>query len=271
MMAGGRIGKELRGTTQMKRLFTLVLAVVAAWAGTAVPSRAGAFGLCYARSCGCGNGCNFCVRPFNAFSPVTYGMAEVPCCTPDKLPWLAGKFNPFIDNGLGAFGSEGNAVPFWGFSCSADGCGGLGQRYLLGGCCGGLLGGKCCASAGGMPSLPPPGPPLGHLPPPGPPVVVSNGGPTWLMPVPGCKLVPINPPGGVGCWSQYPPVPMGPTPAPGMQPVGYPPLPYQPGFQPVAYQPMLPGAGYQAPGWWAPAPGYGQPQVDPAYWNMLGR
>jgi hypothetical protein len=92
----------------MKRLLSLALVVAGAWAGTATPSHAGAFGLFY---CNC-NCCSVCIRPFNAFTPVScggivdggYGLGV----NGFKLPGLDGNVAPpcSYDNGLSAFGTN---------------------------------------------------------------------------------------------------------------------------------------------------------------------
>src|SRR5262245_22685128 len=95
----------------MKRILSLALLVGAAWAGTATSSfAAGAFGLFPSPCCG---GCSFCLRPYNAFSPLTCGVADTGC--PYKCPGFGGGcckgggcnsyVPPSYDNGCSAFGS----------------------------------------------------------------------------------------------------------------------------------------------------------------------
>jgi len=62
-----------------KRLLIVTAALAALWAAPA-DCKASAFGLTYSRQC---SSCGFCVRPYNAFSSVTCGVANVnygPAC-----------------------------------------------------------------------------------------------------------------------------------------------------------------------------------------------
>jgi hypothetical protein len=67
----------------MKNLLTSALLAIAASAFVAAPSFAGCcFGLCY-KHCGCcGCGAKFCVRQYNAFSPVCCGTVFCDGCCP---------------------------------------------------------------------------------------------------------------------------------------------------------------------------------------------
>src|SRR5439155_7284212 len=131
-MARGCPGSNHRGISHMKRSLLLALGVVVAWAGTATPSFASAFGLFYKRSC-CG-GCSFCVRPYNAFSPLTCGVADVGCCghgsgIPSNPKWWTAfghKGDPCFDNGCSAFGTCGGQIGFSGVPVDRKGCGNFG-------------------------------------------------------------------------------------------------------------------------------------------------
>jgi len=57
------------------RLSIAAAALAALWSAPA-DCRASSFGLTYSRQC---TSCGFCVRPYNAFSSVTCGVANVDC------------------------------------------------------------------------------------------------------------------------------------------------------------------------------------------------
>jgi hypothetical protein len=225
----------------MNRFLPLALGVVAVWAGTAAPSFAGAFGLFYRRHC-CSH-CNFCVRPYNAFSPLTCGVADIGCCG----PWAGGGHGhgfghqgyPAFDNGCSAFGTCGARIGFSGVPVDRSGCGKFGF-------------GHAC---------------LGHTPPPGPPVTPpSNNCGIWFAPKPPVAQCGWYPPYGApaGMPSLYPnpvapqptPTPMPVSSTPTAQPVSYPGYPQ--GFQPVNWN-MGDNAQPHYPLWNAQD-----------YWNLMG-
>jgi hypothetical protein len=250
----------------MKRLIPLA-ALASLWAGAASTAQAGSFGLTYSRQC---SSCSFCVRPYNAFSSVTCGVASLGSCGPHGHKGF-GQYGPY---------GHGHKVGFCPFSKYQVGPGGEG--FVDDGCDGAFVSGGevpffgvpsirggynpgChMAWAWGNGSVPVPG----HTPPPGPPPSPSTYHPqlVWLppQPFPGMyNTVPPAPPmGGAGtpcamAPAQYgQPNPAGFTPASYQQ--AYP--NYQPGYQPAtwwhpAYQGMQP---YQG---WYYHPGYGYPQA----------
>ncbi len=263
----------------MKRLLTLAV-VVATWTGAAGPSFAGTFGLCYSRKCG---SCSFCVRPYNAFSPVASGNVDMSFFGPGVCPSCRGggyggyplppacwggygcPVGPVYDGPVGAIDFGYSGVPA---DCPSRG------KLGLRGC--GKFGGRLCASAAGLtpdrpvaPIIPPSTPPG---PPPAPPVAPArNYCGIWFAPVqpmtqPGCSPMPWPAPKA----TLVQVAPGGPMGGPVMQPVGYQPLPYAaPGFQPVSYQGFYPGAGYQPAAWW-PAQQSAPVWSPPAYWNAMG-
>ena len=91
----------------MKKLLLSALLGLAVLAGTPALSQAGTFGLftncswfgCW--GCGCGNSCStFCVRPYNAFTPVCSGNITCMGCMP---------FAPMPNySGLGYYGPPAN-------------------------------------------------------------------------------------------------------------------------------------------------------------------
>lgn len=110
----------------MKRLLVLALLTLTSVVGLAASARAGgsAFGLFYSgRHC---RSCSFCIRPYNAFSPVTCGEAE--CCA------TQGKYSQHLPGIKNLFGGCG-----WG-GCGGAGCGGCNS----GGCDDGCFDGGGC-------------------------------------------------------------------------------------------------------------------------------
>ena len=79
----------------MKHLLTLAVGATAALALAATPSLAGTFGLFYCR--GHCDKCAFCIRPYNAFTPVVCGTADgltaqgygPPGCPPTSVKYSA--------------------------------------------------------------------------------------------------------------------------------------------------------------------------------------
>ncbi len=206
----------------MNRFVSVALVTVAAWAVAAGSSRADAFGLFYSK--GCCNSCSFCVRPYNAFSPVACGVADVGCCGgggggcgqagyPWMLPGLGYKPDLYSDNGCSAFGTCGARIAYSGVPAGNKGW----ERF------GFPCGGGACAGG----PLMAPQPPLGHMPPPGPVARPVNTCGTWFP-------APYQP----GFCAYYPaPVPYAlpaalPAPTPAMQPVSYQ-QPYPYGFGPM--------------------------------------
>jgi hypothetical protein len=125
MLAGASRG-TLTDPTTMKNLLTSALLAVAASAFVAAPSFAGCcFGLCY-KHCGCcGCGAQFCVRQYNAFSPVCCGTVFCDGC----CPFGSG-------GGYGGYGpGYGGCGPCAGGMCPGGMCpGGLNYSGVLGSC-----------------------------------------------------------------------------------------------------------------------------------------
>jgi hypothetical protein len=157
-----------RGTftepTIMKKLLpSAILALVVSGLAT-VPSFAGCcFGLCY-HHCGCcGCGAMFCVRQYNAFSPVCCGTVYCDGCCPFGPPG-------------GGCGPAGCGLPFSGMpACGPGGCPG---PCADGVCQGAPVGGGApCGDGACLGSLPPsdlaPGAPASGAP-VGAPTTVTN-------------------------------------------------------------------------------------------------
>ena len=143
MLAGASRGK-LTDSPTMKKLLPSVVLALAVFAFAAPQSFAGCFGLCY-NHCGCcGCGAKFCVRQYNAFSPVCSGTVFCDGCC------------PFGSGGGGGPGYGGGCGPCEGGMCPSGGCGvpfsGM-PACSAGGCDSGCLG-----------SLPASEPPAGALP-----------------------------------------------------------------------------------------------------------
>jgi hypothetical protein len=126
----------------MKRLLFLAVLAVAAWAGTAATSYAGSFGLFYRHNC---NACSFCVRPYNAFSGVTCGVATSnggDCWPGGYGPvgnWLFGSGHNHKGGGIGHDGGCGSTGHGLGYNCWPWGYGPV-RNWLFGcghkgGCC----------------------------------------------------------------------------------------------------------------------------------------
>jgi hypothetical protein len=273
-----------------KRLLITAAALAALWAAPA-DCRASAFGLTYSRQC---SACGFCVRPYNAFSSVTCGVANVNygggCC-----PGFAG-LNPRCC-GYGGYGGYGPNCGLLGWRKGCwDGCGGQGfcGRKVFGKRMRGrLFGMKNCPvfpeeyyDSGAFGSE---GDQVAFF---GQPAITGGYNPgchmawAWNTPpvnVPGHTPpgVFVQPPNNSCCITWLPP-----RPSPGMYgiaPYGYPPMPYygppeamkqpmaapaQSGTVPASYQQPQGGQGYYpAAGWWYPGYGYGmQPQ-----WGYYGQ
>jgi hypothetical protein len=92
----------------MKKMLPAALLALVACGLSATSSFAGAFGLIPHGCCwGCCCGCNVCVRPYNAFSPVVSGCL----CADGCVPFSAG--------GPGYGGPDGPGCGPWG--CGGDG------------------------------------------------------------------------------------------------------------------------------------------------------
>ena len=150
----------------MKKLLFSAFLGLATVALTPARSQAKTFGLFYGGHCCCSQ-CNFCVRPYNAFTPVCCGnITCMGCCMP---------FAP--QPGYGGLGYSGG--DFAGPGCPAPGCDGdtiVGQVQTL-------------------PALPPPpapGGPQTAQPTPAP----APSQPAIITPVPGTSMAP-NPSGAV--------------------------------------------------------------------------
>jgi hypothetical protein len=105
----------------MKKLLTAALLALVVSGLSAPSSQAGSFGLFYHHHCGCCGGCTFCVRPYNAFSPVCSGcitcdgcMPFSSGCGPGGCPTLNYSGLPACGDGGGCFGqlppAEGQLV-----------------------------------------------------------------------------------------------------------------------------------------------------------------
>ncbi len=106
----------------MKKLLTSTLLAVAALTIQAAPSFAGCcFGLCY-KHCGCcGCGAKFCVRQYNAFSPVCCGTVFCDGC----CPFGSGGYGGGYGGGACAGGMCGGGLNYMGTpSCIGPGCDG---------------------------------------------------------------------------------------------------------------------------------------------------
>jgi hypothetical protein len=245
----------------MKRLLTLALAALAVTAGAASTTHASAFGLFYS-STYCRE-CSVCIRPFNAFSPVSCGVVDQPpqyklpglgccggwfknCCFDGDCGGcggcgtrgcgrncgLGGKCcaGSYDDGGAGAFGFS-NPMRYSGIA-GGRGCGG----YGCGGYGGGLAWGDGCT---------------GHAPPPGPPVMPpANVCGLWFAPKPMPGVY-----GVAGGYPMYYPAPATaavPAPAAPAAPAAVKPVSYQQAY-PMNAQPAGWYMGY--PVWFVP--GYG--------------
>jgi hypothetical protein len=146
MLAGASRGNLTDPT--MKKLLPSAVLAMAVCAFAAPQSFAGCFGLFY-NHCGCcGCGAKFCVRQYNAFSPVCCGTVFCDGCC------------PFGSGGGGPGpGYGGGCGPCAGGMCPAPGCGlnFSGVPACGGGGCGD---GSCLGSL--PPSEPPPGAPVGN-------------------------------------------------------------------------------------------------------------
>src|SRR3954451_12223106 len=105
----------------MKKLLLAGVLAVATCGLVAAPSFAGAFGLFTCGGC-CSCGCNFCVRQYNAFSPVCCGSITCDGCLP-----------------IAGCGAGGQGLNYSGIPCGhfPDG-GGIGG---VGACDGAVVGG----------------------------------------------------------------------------------------------------------------------------------
>ncbi len=124
----------------MKKLLpSVVLALVVSGAMTA-PSFAGCcFGLLGANKCGCcGCGAKFCVRQYNAFSPVCSGTVFCDGCCPFGA----------CGGGYGGYGGFGGGM------CGPGGCGVIPFSGLAGGGCGPMGCGAGGYDGGYLGSLP---------------------------------------------------------------------------------------------------------------------
>jgi hypothetical protein len=96
----------------MKKLLTAAVLAVGLIGLSARPAPAGAFGLFYCHSCCCCGGCNVCLRPYNAFTPVVCGNLCCDGCVP---------FCPTGAYAGAACGPVG-AGPLMGPGCDGGGC-----------------------------------------------------------------------------------------------------------------------------------------------------
>lgn len=80
----------------MKKLLLSIALGLAALSVTPSASQAGTFGLFTCSSCcGCSSSCNFCVRPYNAFTPVCCGNITCMGCMPFcPMPGYSGMMVP---------------------------------------------------------------------------------------------------------------------------------------------------------------------------------
>ena len=102
----------------MRSLFRSTLLALAATLAAAAPALAGwrTFGLFTCHRCCC-KSCTFCVRPYNAFSPVACGSLALSGCMPFGQP------------GCGPCGGGPGMIPYGGMPCGPLG-------YM--GCCGAM-------------------------------------------------------------------------------------------------------------------------------------
>jgi hypothetical protein len=109
-------------TTMKKLLSSAVLALVVSGVVTAQSFAGCCFGLCY-RHCGCcGCGASFCVRQYNAFSPVCCGTVFCDGCCPFGNGCGYGGYG-MGPCGPGMCGPGGCGVPFSGVpACGPGGC-----------------------------------------------------------------------------------------------------------------------------------------------------
>lgn len=131
----------------MKKLFTAALLALASSSFLATPSFAGCcFGLFY-KHCGCcGCGANFCVRQYNAFSPVCSGTVFCDGC----CPFGSGGYGPGFAGGCGpcAGGMCPGVMNYSGvLGCPSGGC-------ADGACLGSLPASEPTVSDTGMPAAP---------------------------------------------------------------------------------------------------------------------
>jgi len=121
----------------MKRLLIVAAALAALWAAPA-RSDASSFGLTYSRQC---SSCSFCVRPYNAFSSVTCGVASMGGCGYGGCGY-GGKgcclrgcrgFDSFNGGCCGPFGHGKFGHGCWGCGRVGHGCRGCGTHKLF--CC----------------------------------------------------------------------------------------------------------------------------------------
>jgi hypothetical protein len=116
--------------TTMKKLFSSALLALAVSGFAASPSFAWTFGL-FPHSCGCcGCGAKFCVRQYNAFSPVCCGTICCDGCCPFGGGGMGGGCGPCADgmcgDGMccpgGSCGLNFSGVPSCPSSCCGGGC-----------------------------------------------------------------------------------------------------------------------------------------------------
>lgn len=123
MLAGASRGKLMDPTTMKKLLPTAVMALVVSGFATAQSFAGCTFGLFY-NHCGCcGCGAKFCVRQYNAFSPVCSGTVFCDGCTPFGPGCGGGGYGGYGPCAGGMCPSGGCGVPFSGMlSCPSGGC-----------------------------------------------------------------------------------------------------------------------------------------------------
>lgn len=134
----------------MKKILYSTLFAIAGFALSAVPASAGCtFGL-FPHSCGCcGCGAKFCVRQYNAFSPVCSGTVFCNGCCPFGAGYpgcMPGAGGPCAG---GMCPGGGCGVPFSGMMCCPPpGCGSCGGGMCANGGCapGGCADGSCLGS-----------------------------------------------------------------------------------------------------------------------------
>jgi hypothetical protein len=122
-MMAGRCADAARERITMTKRLLFFAALATLWAAP-TDSRAGSFGLTYSRQC---SSCSFCVRPYNAFSSVTCGVAST--CGPSGCGSGCGW------GGCGAKGWNNFGPKCCGFGggCGFGGCGWGCRKH---GCCG---------------------------------------------------------------------------------------------------------------------------------------
>jgi hypothetical protein len=141
--------KSQEAPTAMKKILTAALLTFASSSLLATPSFAGCcFGL-IPHSCGCCS--KFCVRQYNAFSPVCCGTVYCDGCCPFGSG--CGGFGPGFAGDCGGCGDMCCGLNYSGILGCPTGC--CGDGACAGGACAGPLPGGSCGDGSCLGSLPP--------------------------------------------------------------------------------------------------------------------